>query len=114
MTSALFNQVVHLLLSPETDADTPVDGYGNPVPGEPRRREHAAYWEPRESGESTDARNQITSGLWLALEGYPDLDALDAVEIDGKRYQVEGEPGRVPGGFTFAGYTKVAVKRVTG
>lgn len=108
---SLFTETAYLLQAGPSTED---DKYGNPIPGKERRTPRAAYWEPRESGEATVAQNQVTSGLWLALEGHPDLDAIDAVEIDGKRYTVEGEPGRVPGGFTVSGYTKVAVKRVTG
>lgn len=109
--SGLFSLTAVLIRRGESPGD---DGYGNALPGVPDREPWAAFWEPRESGEATTAQNQVTSGYWVALEGQPDLSAVDAIELDGLEYEIDGEPGRVPGGFTLPSFTKLAAKRVTG
>lgn len=109
--SGLFTEEVFLVRSgPSTERDD----YGNDVPG-PRERVSWKVWlEPRESGESTDAQHQTISGYWVAGEGHPDLESYEHIEIGGKDYDVDGEPGRVPAGFRIEAFTKVAVKRVEG
>lgn len=92
------------------------DAYGNDVYGDPIVEPTPAWWEPRESGESVVAQEQMTSGYWLYLPESTPLTGVDAVELPagGDVYEVVGEPGRQPGGFIVDGYVKTAVKRVTG
>jgi hypothetical protein len=90
------------------------DDYGNPTVGERHEVPTPAWWEPRTSGEQTVAQQQVTSGYWLYLPEHTDLTAVDAVILMGEEYEVDGEPGRQPGGFVIEGYVKTAVKRVTG
>jgi hypothetical protein len=90
------------------------DDYGNDVYGPDRDESWPAWWEPRTSGENTTAQEQVTSGYWLYLQLAAPLTAADAVVIDGREYQVVGEPGRQPGGFAIDGYQKAALERVTG
>lgn len=91
------------------------DDYGNdviaetatPVPGVP-------VW-PRTSAETVQARDQVVDGLWALLPAEHDPSAVDAVTVRGRRYEVDGEPGRLlsPLTGTDAGY-QVALRRVTG
>lgn len=92
------------------------DEYGNDVYGWPERQGVAAWWEPRTSGEQTDARDQVTSGYWLYLEPDDPLTAASQVNLGGTGpwYEVDGEPGRQPGGAIVDGYVKAALKLVTG
>lgn len=91
------------------------DDYGNDVYGWVERTA-AAWWEPRTSGEQTDAREQVTSGYWLYLDEGTALNASAQVKLGGVGdwYEVDGEPGRQPGGFVVDGYVRVALKEVAG
>ena len=90
------------------------DDYGNPVVGPPRDEEWPAWYEPRTSGEDTSAKDQQVFGYWVNLPLEAPLSAADAVVIEGIEYQVDGEPGRQPGGFIVPGFIKAAVEKVTG
>jgi hypothetical protein len=90
------------------------DDYGNDVFGPPQNATWPAWYEPRESGEQTAAREQVSSGYWLFLPLDAPLSAADVVILEGQPYEVVGEPGRQPGGFTLDGYQKAALERVTG
>ena len=111
---SLFTEVAGLVLRGGPTGDFDEDG--NPIFAPPTTVETPAWWEPRESGEDVEAKQQVTSGYWLYLPEHTDLSAVDAVEIPfgGTLYEVDGEPGRQPGGFIVEGYVKTAVKRVTG
>jgi hypothetical protein len=89
------------------------DEYGNDVYTTVERTS-PAWWEPRTSGEQTDARVQVTSGYWVYLPDGEPLTASSQVELYGAWYEVEGEPGWQPGGFTVDGFVKAAVTLVTG
>jgi len=90
------------------------DGRGNDVRGPDVDEASPAWWEPREGTEATSAEEQYVSGYWLYLPLEAPLTGADAVVLHGLEYEVVGEPGRQPGGFTVEGFQKVAVKRVTG
>lgn len=92
---------------------TGTDEYGSDVYGWSETTS-PAWWEPRTSGEQTDAREQVTSGYWLYLPPGTPLTAASQVVLDGVAYEVDGEPGRQPGGFVVDGYVRAALKRVTG
>lgn len=92
------------------------DDYGNDVYHSVDRAGVAAWWEPRTSGEDTHARQQVVDGYWLYLRPGDPIAATSQVRLAGVGdwYDVDGEPGRQPGGFTLDGYVRVALTRVTG
>ena len=92
------------------------DSYGNDVAGWSELFDVAAWWEPRTSGEQTDARQQVTSVYVLYLEPDDPIDALSQVRLSGAGpwYEVDGEPDRQPGGAIVEGYVSVGLKLVTG
>lgn len=90
------------------------DEYGVPVPAEPRRETWACWYEPRGSSEAVVAQEQQIDGLWIYLPLDAPLNAADAVIVAGDQYEVEGEPGRQPGGFITPGFVKAALGRVRG
>jgi hypothetical protein len=97
------------------EAGQPVfDEYGKPVIGPPTTTAVRAWYEPRSSTEDTNARDQVVWGYWVAVDLDVDLDAYDAIVIDGLDYEVDGEAGRQPGGFLVPGFQKVAVARASG
>lgn len=111
---SLFTEVAGLVLRGGPTGEFDEDG--NPIYAPARTVESPAWWEPRESGEDVNAKDQITSGFWLYLPEHTDLTAVDAVKIpfDGPRYEVVGDPGRQPGGFIVEGFVKTAVELVKG
>lgn len=90
------------------------DAYGNDVTGPPVESTSPAWYEPRTSGEATDARQQQVSGYWLYLPLEASLSGVDVVVVDGVDHEVVGDPGRQPGGFVVDGYQLAALERVTG
>lgn len=101
------------------------DDYGNAVYGPPTVSVVYGWYEPRTSGENTDAADQQVSGYWVNLPLDAPLAGADAVVlfgtvdgdgqlVGGDDYQVDGQPGRQPGGFLVPGFIKAAVERVTG
>lgn len=96
------------------------DAYGNDVYGN-ADREVPAWWEPRTSGEQTDARNQVTAGYWIFFDEGTELAATAQVHLGPDPgaasvpwYEVDGDPGEQPGGFIVDGYVAVALTRVSG
>ena len=92
------------------------DDYGNDVYEPSDRPDIPAWFEPRTSGEETDARQQVTSGFWLWLEPGTQLAATAQVKLGGVDgwYEVDGEPGIQHGGELVGGFVRVALRRVTG
>lgn len=90
------------------------DDYGNPKIGDPHDDLWPAWYEPRSSGEDTNAKDQQIYGYWVSLPLEAPLTGADAVVIEGVEYQVVGEPGRQPGGFIVPGFQKAAVEKVSG
>lgn len=107
----LMTETCELVLRPEP---TGYDDYGEPVYPEPRTESWACWYEPRGSSEAVVAQEQQIDGLWLYLPLAAPLSAADAVVVAGDRYEVEGEPGRQPGGFITPGFLKAALGRVRG
>lgn len=93
---------------------TGYDEYGEPIRPAPRTESWPCWYEPRGSSEAVVAQEQQIDGLWLYLPLDAPLAAADAVIIAGTRYEVEGEPGRQPGGFITPGFLKAALGRVRG
>lgn len=108
---SLFTETVTLRSRGEV---TGRDDYGNDIFGPPVESQWSAWTEPRTSGEDTNAREQYVSGFWVYLPLDAPLSGADAVVIDGDEYEVVGEPGRQPGGFTLDGFQLAAVERVSG
>jgi hypothetical protein len=102
------------------------DDYGNPIYGPVVTDVVFGWYEPRSSGEDTNAREQQVYGYWVNLPLDTDLAGADAVVLfgtlssdrrtmnGGDEYHVVGEPGRQPGGFIVPGFIKAAVERTTG
>lgn len=90
------------------------DDFGNPVPGPSTEQAWRAWYEPRSSGEDTNAKDQQVYGYWVYLPLDAPLSGADWVVIGGVEYHVVGEPGIQPGGFIVEGFIKAAVERVTG
>lgn len=66
--------------------------------------------------EQTDQRetSDATSTVYLPLVTPLELTAVSEVRWNGKLWQVVGEPGLQPGGFSVEGYQKLGIKRVVG
>lgn len=101
------------------------DDYGNQVYGPDTVAVHFGWYEPRQSGEDTSAKDQQIDGYWVNLPLDAPLSGADVVVlfglvdedgllVGGEDYQVVGKPGRQPGGFLVPGFIKAAVERVTG
>lgn len=65
--------------------------------------------------ELVQAQQQVVSGLWMMLPAEHDPSAVDEITVYGRRYEIEGEPGRYrsPISGTDAG-SQLALRRVTG
>lgn len=97
-------------------AVTGTDAYGNDITSETSTPILECSWDPRSSlGEDTDARQQVISGLMLFCAD-PAVDILptDAIEVEGIRYEVDGEVGRYTGSRMGNDHAAVALRRVTG
>jgi hypothetical protein len=101
------------------------DDYGNQVYGPSTTAVYYGWYEPRQSGEDTSAKEQQIDGYWVNLPLHAPLSASGAVVLfgavgddgqlsGGQEYQVVGEPGVQPGGFIVPGFIKAAVERVRG
>lgn len=101
------------------------DDYGNQVYGPATVAVHYGWYEPRQSGEDTSAKDQQIDGYWVNLPMAAPLSGADGVVlfgvldgdgqlVGGEDYQVVGKPGRQPGGFIVPGYIRAAVEKVTG
>lgn len=118
------------------------DELGNPILEPPRDVPWPAWWETRASTEAAEAEQQVVSGFMIYLpaevgdlaaalasnglaevEGAYELatemlahplSAADSVLINGLAYEVQGEPGRQPGGVLVPAYQVAAVERTTG
>lgn len=110
--SLLFTEQVTLILRGEATGD--YDERGRPIYGPDEEKPWPAWYEPRSSEEALDARDQVTWGYWVYLEGNPPVDRFDRVKIGGITYEVDGEPGRQPGGFLIESYVQFACEIVTG
>lgn len=111
MTGRLFSESLVLRFRGEVTGN---DEYGNDVVGPPRDEVWPGWFEPRSSGEDTNAREQYVYGYWVYLPFEAPVRGADSVVIFGDEFRVVGEPGRQPGGFVVDGFTRVAVERVTG
>lgn len=108
----LFTEKVTLLLRGEATGEK--DEFGRPIHAPDEEVSFPAWYEPRSSDESLDAREQVTWGYWVYLPLHAPVDRFDKVKIEGTRYKVEGEPGRQPGGFIVEGYIQFACGKDTG
>ncbi|MEU6543878.1 hypothetical protein [Streptomyces sp. NPDC046859] len=97
------------------------DSYGNDVPGEPTEIPVPGCGvAPRDgtgsaSNELTDARDTVITGLTLYAPYGTDIRATDKIRVDGRLYEVEGQPGSFRSPFTAStGPVVVALELVTG
>lgn len=90
------------------------DGYGIPVIGPPTERTEYCWYEPRGSSEDSTGKLQKIDGYLVYLPGGTVIDADDAIKINGKWYELDGDPGETPDGFILDGFLTLEVRRVTG
>lgn len=76
------------------------DRFGDPVPGPDPYEVPGCVWAPRGSSETTDRSNTVIVGLALFAPFDAAIPATAQVEVEGRRYEVEGEPGRWANPFT--------------
>lgn len=77
------------------------DGYGNDVRAEARTDVPGCPVWPRTAGaELVQGQDTVLKGLGVLLPPGTDVAAVDAVEVDGLRYEVDGEPARWQSPFT--------------
>lgn len=90
------------------------DDLGRPVVEPPREETVSAWYEPRSSSEDVAARDQQNYGYWVYMPRVTVVEPQARIRLEGEWFEVDGEPGRSPGGFELGGYLSVAVRRVTG
>lgn len=98
-----------------TRTKTSEDAFGNDVFTETQTDvAHCPVW-PRTSTESTQGEDQTFVGLAALLPSDTNVTAIDAVVVDGVRYEVDGEPARFTSPFTNLNPgIQVNLTRVTG
>lgn len=91
------------------------DEYGNTVYEEVDTVVRVVAVWPRTSTEAVQAQDQVVSGLWALFPPTHDVSAVDAITVYGKRYEIDGEPGRYLSPLTGrdVGF-QLALRRVTG
>lgn len=109
MTSALFSEVVGLRSRQKVGTDDlnndTYDWVETPSP---------AWVEMGQGTENTDQRetSDIANTVYLPLEA--EVAAVSEIRWNGAVWQVVGDPGVQPGGFTLDGYKRLGIKKVTG
>lgn len=75
-----------------------------------------AWVEIGQGTEDTNSRetSTATSTAYLPLDTPLPVEAVSEVRWAGELWEVAGEPGLQPGGFTVEGYRRIGIKRVTG
>lgn len=95
-------------------AVTGQDEYGNDVYGTVLVTVAGCSVQPRTSTEDTTGRVQVISGVMLFAPADPLITAADVVEFDGRRFEVDGDPGVWQSRNGSVTYQQVALRRVTG
>ncbi len=95
------------------------DRYQNDVYDEVTLQVPDCTWEPREApgsdAEDTDRRQLVISGLVLyCANPAVDIRPTDALLIDSKRWEVDGEIGRYSGGRMGTDHAVVPLRRTAG
>ena len=95
------------------------DKYQNDLYDETSAPLSGCTWEPRATlasdAENVEARQQVTSGLnFYCDDPAVDIRAIDALIVDGLRYEVDGEVARYTGSRMGNDYATVALRRETG
>lgn len=93
------------------------DEYGNETTTETTAVIDGCSWDPRSSlaSEDTDARQQVVSGMMLfCADPHVDIRPTDAIEIEGVRYEVEGDVARFTGSRMGNDHAAMALRRVEG
>lgn len=113
-----FGSTVTIIRSPGRDA------YGDPIDGEPERIALTGVAvAPRVGGPGTASSDVTSRGREALVEGLTlyiadvgaDIRRTDRVEIDGKTYDIDGEPSRWTNPLTgWHGGVEVAVRRTEG
>lgn len=95
-------------------AVTGQDEYGNDIHGTVTVTIPNCSVQPRASTEDNNGRIQVISGVELYAPADPLITSSDVVEFDGRRYEVEGDPGVWASPNGVLRYQQVALRRVTG
>lgn len=74
----------------------------------------SAWYEPRSSSEDVAAKDQQVDGYWIYLPLSVTVEPQAKIQVEGDWYEVDGEPGRQPGGFIVEGYVRAALRRIRG
>ena len=91
------------------------DGFGDPVSGAAvETTVPGCFVQPRTSGEQTDLRDQVVTGLIAFLPAGVDVTATDRVRYAGALYQVDGDPSRWSDGHGSEHHLEVALRHVEG
>lgn len=90
------------------------DSYNRPIIGPPTTANVWCWYEPRGSSEDSFGRLQKLDGYMVYMPRETVIDADDQVQINGKWYELDGEPGDVPDGFILEGMLTLEVKRAEG
>lgn len=106
---SLFTEAVTVLNATVTG----VDDYGNDVI-EWIGVESPCWLEQTNSTENTDSQEQTTANMRLYVPLSTPLTSFSRVEWGGFTWDVNGEPGRQPGGFVVEGFQVAMLTRTEG
>jgi hypothetical protein len=73
-----------------------------------------AWLDQRNGQETIGAGEQSVANMWLYLPTTTLVQAVDKVIWRGAEWEVDGEPGVEPDGYTVEGFQMMALRRVTG
>jgi hypothetical protein len=91
------------------------DGYGNDVYAETSTDVSPCIVQPAGSVETIQWTDEVSTDLTVFLPFGTDIEAIDAVEINGIRYEVQGEPSNWTSPFTGRNSPEqIRVSKVTG
>lgn len=89
------------------------DDYNNDIEGV-AWTSSPAWLEQTNSTENRDKQEQTTANMRLYVPLSTPIDNTSMVRWDGFEWDVNGEPGRQPGGFVVEGYQVALISRTKG
>ena len=90
------------------------DPLGDPLPGDTETTVSGCFVQPRSSGELTDMRDTVITGLVVFLPTGTVITATDRIRWDGVLYAVDGEPAAWDEISGKQHHLEVALRRVEG
>lgn len=92
-----------------------IDDYGDPLPTTDVTVSGVLVDPFGSSTEDTDRRNQTVSEVTIYDPSYCAIESSDTVTLNGKRYEVVGEPAQAHSPFTgWSPGQRIQLRRVTG